>query len=290
MPKDKGWEFLFGEDKKQGSYSDDEGNEGYIYSDGSGYFRGADGSDGYIYSDGSGYYHGADGSDGYKYSDGSGYFRGGKKNVDAYQYSDGSGYYEDQHSFREHYDSVGDISERDGLTSNSECESGNIGIGGTLLGLGLVGIAAAVSMKLSSKNKETEAYDTEDDGCDNETEEVFKSNRSRNDFKYAIICLCIMALIPVGIFLGFFINKTVSESQGKISAGYYKDLVEEDYQAVEAHFRAAGFTNIELIDLNDSGLAFWKNEKVALISIGGNTDFESTDYFHPDTPVVISYH
>ena len=54
--------------------------------------------------------------------------------------------------------------------------------------------------------------------------------------------------------------------------------------------QAAGFTNIELIDLDDSGLAFWTEDKVDTISVGGDTSFESTDWFDPDTKVVISYH
>ena len=67
-------------------------------------------------------------------------------------------------------------------------------------------------------------------------------------------------------------------------------MIGEDYKVVVAHFEAAGFTNIELIDLDVSGTAFWKSEKVEMISIGGNTDFETTDWFSPDTKVVISYH
>ena len=67
-------------------------------------------------------------------------------------------------------------------------------------------------------------------------------------------------------------------------------MVGEDYKTVEAHFESAGFTNIELIDLNDSGVTFWNNEKVESISVGGNTRFNSSDYFQPDTKVVISYH
>lgn len=99
-----------------------------------------------------------------------------------------------------------------------------------------------------------------------------------------------LALIILGINLYFVLAPKVAESQGKISAGYYKDLIGDDYKAVEAHFEAAGFTNIELIDLNDSGIAFWNEGKVKSISVGGDTDFESHNYFDPDTKVVISYH
>ncbi len=100
--------------------------------------------------------------------------------------------------------------------------------------------------------------------------------------------------IPLGIILAivlyFTISSEIAESQGKIQAGYYKDLIGQNYKAVEAHFEAAGFTDIELIDLNDAGITFWNNDKVANISVGGDTDFESVDWFDPDTKVVISYH
>jgi hypothetical protein len=253
MAKDKGWEFLFSEGKRSGSFHDEEGNEVHIYSDGSGYFRGADGSDGYIYSDGSGYYRGADGSNGYKYSDGSGYFRGGSKNVNAYQYSDGSGYYEDQSGHREHYAPIVETDDPESCSDNADYNgSYNRGV---------------------ERNGQ---YSTPD--------------REGKNIKYVLILACILFLIPICVLIGMEINKTVAEHQGKISAGYYGDLVGQDYQFVEAHFRSAGFTNIELIDLNDSGIAFWNDQKVAQISIGGVTNFDSSDYFDPDTPVVISYH
>lgn len=92
-----------------------------------------------------------------------------------------------------------------------------------------------------------------------------------------LVLVVFMLLIPAGIFLGFHINERSAEKQGKISAGYSSDLVGEDYEVVEAHLRAAGFTNIELIDLDDAGILFWRDGKVAMISIGGVTDFDSTD-------------
>lgn len=57
-----------------------------------------------------------------------------------------------------------------------------------------------------------------------------------------------------------------------------------------AHFKSAGFENIEVIDLKDAGIVFWKNDKVEQISVDGNTSFDSTDYFSKDSKVVISHH
>lgn len=86
------------------------------------------------------------------------------------------------------------------------------------------------------------------------------------------------------------IKTKAAESQGKILAGYYGDFEDKNYESVVAHFEAAGFTNIELIDLDDLGIAFWNNGKVESVSIGGDTSFDSSDYFSPDAKVIISYH
>lgn len=125
--------------------------------------------------------------------------------------------------------------------------------------------------------------------------EIVKSNNEDKSEKRSLLVglLCgfgIPIAMILAIVLYFAINSGVAQSQGKINAGNCSDLVGQNYESVVAHFEAAGFTNIQVIDLNDSGLAFWNDEKVATISVGGDTDFDSTDWFDPDTKVVISYH
>ena len=117
-----------------------------------------------------------------------------------------------------------------------------------------------------------------------------EAKKDKNDlitFAAIIGAFALMAALILGVPA---LIKAGNENSGNISAGYYKDLVGENYKTVEAHFRAAGFTNIELIDLNDSGIAFWNEGKVETISVGGDTSFESLDFFDPNTKVVISYH
>lgn len=122
-----------------------------------------------------------------------------------------------------------------------------------------------------------------------------RKNKSDN------VTFLIMMGILVGIMIFCFLMSAIEENKeerrvqkeidaGKIQAGYYGDLEGEDYKSVVAHFESAGFTDIELIDLDDSGIAFWTNEEVESISIGGNTKFTKDDWFYPDTKVVISYH
>lgn len=117
-----------------------------------------------------------------------------------------------------------------------------------------------------------------------------EDKESRRTFKAGIAVWVILIVMVLALPLGLHINKTIAQNEGKISAGYYKDLVGKDYKTVEAHFEAAGFTDIQLVDLEDSGLMFWSKGKVDTISVGGDTSFESSDWFYPDTKVIISYH
>ena len=84
-------------------------------------------------------------------------------------------------------------------------------------------------------------------------------------------------------------EKKVAVQNGMISAGSYEDFIGMKYKGAVAHLEGAGFTNIEAVDLDDAGIFFWNNGKVEQISIGGDMDFSSNDYFDPDTKVVISY-
>lgn len=92
------------------------------------------------------------------------------------------------------------------------------------------------------------------------------------------------------MMFNFWIGEQIAIREGKINAGFYRDLVGEDYEYVVAHLESAGFTNIELIDLDDSGLLFWTDGKVDKVTIDGDNTFESTDWFYPDVEVIVAYH
>lgn len=119
----------------------------------------------------------------------------------------------------------------------------------------------------------------------------YEERKEKLDTKVGIICgMGIPLFIAVAIFLGFGINKWTSQAQGKICAGYYDDYIGENYEAVVEQFEEMGFTNILVIDLADSGLAFWNDGEVKSVSIDGNDSFESINYFHQDDKVIIKYH
>lgn len=120
--------------------------------------------------------------------------------------------------------------------------------------------------------------------------EIKKEKKDKREWRLILGLFVIAFVIPFGMLAKFEIDEKIAKSEGKISAGDYRDLVGENYKTVKAHFEAAGFTNIELIDLEDAGIMFWEEGKVETISVGGDTDFESTDWFEPDLKVVNSYH
>lgn len=123
----------------------------------------------------------------------------------------------------------------------------------------------------------------------------YKENKQNNII--GLIGIGLIIFMGIAISLCLFISEKVSENKakkaeetGKISAGFYNDYVDKDYNAVVTQFEVLGFENITTVDLDDSGLAIWNNEKVASVSISGDTSFDNTNYFSPDEPVIISYH
>ena len=123
------------------------------------------------------------------------------------------------------------------------------------------------------------------------TKEFIKKD---NDEKYAWFALAGMALVVFLIFLLVFAipscTDQANKSAGLLCAGSYEEMVGEKYEAVKSHLEAVGFTNIELVDLNDSGLAFWTNGVVKEVVIEGNASFGEHDWFEPNAKIVIIYH
>lgn len=116
-----------------------------------------------------------------------------------------------------------------------------------------------------------------------------ENKQLKNVLIYSLICFGISFLILFAICFIPKISALVNQSEGKICAGYYDNLKGENYQYVKSTLESAGFTNIELIDLDDQGM-FKKDGEVTSISIGGNTSFDSSDYFDKDVTVVITFH
>ena len=117
-----------------------------------------------------------------------------------------------------------------------------------------------------------------------------EEKENKRTWIFLMIALVCLLLFIFGNTVKNHMNEQDALETGKIAAGFYRDYLDKDCHAVEEHLKAAGFTNIKFVDLNDSGLRFWKNEKVESVSIAGNTTFDSYHYFSPDSIVIISYH
>ncbi len=113
--------------------------------------------------------------------------------------------------------------------------------------------------------------------------------------------LAAMMVVCFALLIGMYIWEEIKDSQqnversrmesmGFISAGRYTDYEKENFDVVKKQFEDMGFTNIELIDLDDAGIINNKADTVQSVSIKGNSSFERDDYFSPDDRVIISYH
>ena len=123
-----------------------------------------------------------------------------------------------------------------------------------------------------------------------------EEKEKKRDWIFLVSFFLVMSLIATLCFvwahiLGKNEEKKIEDAKnsGMICAGYYEDYLEKDYKGVVAQFEAAGFTNIQTIDLHDAGIRFWDNGEVVSVSVDGDTQFSRSDYFSPDTKVVISH-
>lgn len=65
----------------------------------------------------------------------------------------------------------------------------------------------------------------------------------------------------------------------------------KNYLAVEAEYRAKGFTNIQCINLCDLTIGLLtKPGRVVSITINGTEIHSGGKWFYPTSPVVITYH
>lgn len=133
-----------------------------------------------------------------------------------------------------------------------------------------------------------------------EDAEVIRAMAEEKEQKGILIFVAFMFLLMFGFTALCFVSADISskneekkiedaKNSGMICAGYYEDYLEKDYKGVVAQFEAAGFTNIQIIDLHEAGVFFWNNGEVESVSVDGDTHFSRSDYFSPDAKVVISY-
>lgn len=109
------------------------------------------------------------------------------------------------------------------------------------------------------------------------------------------IALLLFAALLLGALslMGISYDKEEKEmiEQGKIQVGVsYEHFEGEKYEAVVKELNARGFTNIEIIDLDDAGWFRNKADTVKSVSINGDAYFGSSTYFFPTDKVIITHH
>lgn len=119
-----------------------------------------------------------------------------------------------------------------------------------------------------------------------------KLSGKRKESNNAVVVIFLLFLVGICFLLLYDLESEERKAklEGKITAGCYEDYEGENYEDVKEKFEEFGFENIETVDLKDSSIFIWKNNKVDSVSIGGNDEFNEDDYFYDDEKVIIKYH
>ncbi len=304
--KDRGWDFLTSKDFDG---NDDDGSWGTNNDDGSGSFYGADGSWGTKNSDGSASYYGADGSWGTINADGSGSYYGadgswGTKNSDgssSFYGADGSSEYKD----------ADDDEDDDSYSSDSD---GGGSLLGAAIGLGILGVAAAVAGRKSRSSSssyeedddEAESEDNSDDSYEREYQRqeelkryaaeqqrqekarIKKEKKKAFRKKHWKGILISVLLIVAALFGGY---KYWEYSKLIPVCVAVESLIGKDYESATEILKRSGFTNIHAFPLCDLEYKNRSDDGLTVqVSIGDNDSFNAEDKYAYDSRIVIEYH
>lgn len=134
-----------------------------------------------------------------------------------------------------------------------------------------------------------------------EEEKKKKESAKRFGIVFSIVLVIAIAFGSLAYYMNQ--NKSIKKmnqqiENGLINIGYSSSSLRgRNYKTVKANLEALGFTNIELINLNDRGLGdmiFGNSSKeentIARISVNGIESFSKYDCFNADDQIIISYH
>lgn len=122
-----------------------------------------------------------------------------------------------------------------------------------------------------------------------------KEDFEKNKWKYLIGGICFALVISIICIVGIIsenAEKKKNLKAGKIEVpASYEDLKGKNYEDVEKKFEKAGFTNVKSKALGDMITGLLSDEgDVDKVSIDGDTEFSSSDFYKKDVKVVIRYH
>lgn len=115
---------------------------------------------------------------------------------------------------------------------------------------------------------------------------------SKKLFTTRVLTVTLMIFVMMGCFFAFSACDSAQNHLGEIKAPYSSSMANgKDYNEVKNKFSNNGFTNIKCVKMEDL-ITGWltKDGEVEDVSIGGKTNFSTSDWFSPNVEVVIRYH
>lgn len=122
-----------------------------------------------------------------------------------------------------------------------------------------------------------------------------ENERNHKEYKWTMIGLAIFLVLGF-CFIGLMGKSEEWKTQKAIDAGMIQigqssdDMEGKKYTGVVEKLKTSGFTNITTIDLDDAGLIKNRKDTIESVSINGDTSFYESDYFAPDSKIIVSYH
>ena len=125
-----------------------------------------------------------------------------------------------------------------------------------------------------------------------EMEFEHQEKKSSNRMLYFILTISLLCMFLPMIFSFYHMHKEEEINKDKIKMpNSYSHYTGENYEVVIEELKALGFENIETYPLGDLKIGLLKKENdVDKISINGNDEFRSNDYFEDNAVIKIYFH
>lgn len=149
--------------------------------------------------------------------------------------------------------------------------------------------------KTTNKNININKKYTNDAAVEKERRKDRENERKHKEYKWTMIGLVIFLVLDFGL-LYFMGAKEEWDAKKSIEAGKIQigisasDMEGKKYQGIIEQLEESGFVNIKTIDMDDAGLFANKSDTIESVTIDGDSSFSSSDYFDPNSKIIISYH
>lgn len=149
--------------------------------------------------------------------------------------------------------------------------------------------------KTITKNININSKYTDDAAIERERRKDRQNAREHKENKWSMIGFIII-LAAFFALIGIMAFKEENDKKKSIEAGMIQlgqsseDIEGEKYQSIVKKLESAGFTNIDAVDLDDAGWITDREDTIDSMSVDGDKTFNKSDYFKPDSKIIIFYH